>query len=240
MSMRTSLMTAALALPLLLSAAPRTRAQTKEDAPKDGEAQALLLDAEQRPTLKFTNQRPDRQGCGFYVVYAPVGGGEEGFAARVSHMHARRLFKGMVSFHEQGWLYVTPTRVIFKADGGGHAHSFEVPRAGLKEKPVTPFSQQFAGMQINLREKLPDGNSDQPFGFLVYGDRKCRLRDPEPYMDFLARTVRDFDGAVAEFKRLADALEQAGKVERARPRTPTDALQADPSQPDAPPPPPPL
>jgi hypothetical protein len=185
-------------------------------AQKDGEAQSVGFDKNGWPTLKFSNKREDKQNCGLFVGYAKTKNEEEAFVIRVSHVHARRFFQGVISFPEEGWLYITPSRITFTIDEGDKSHSFDVPRTALKDKPVTKFVRTIAGMQINLREKLPTSDtSDQKFAFLIFGVKKCGVGNPEPYSKFLARTVNDFNSAMTEFNQVTAALKQAGKIEHA-------------------------
>ena len=209
MRIKTLMLNASFAL-FFLAAAQIAQAQ------KNGEAQFVSFDEHDWPTLKFSNKRIDKQGCGLFVGYARTGNQEEAFEIRVSHMHSRRFFQGVVSLHEQGWLYITPSRIIFVVEKGDKSHAFDVPRTALKDKPVTRFDRIFAGMQINLREKLPTSDTgDQKFVFLVFGDEKCGVGDPDPYTKFLVRAVNDFDGAMAEFKQIAASLKQSGKIQQA-------------------------
>jgi hypothetical protein len=209
MRIKTLMIMLSLAL-FFLATAQSTRAQ------KDGEAQSVSFDKHDWPTLKFSNKRVDKQGCGLFVGYARTENQEDAFVIRVSHVHARRFFQGVISFPEKGWLYITPSRIIFTVEEGDKSHAFDVPRMGLKDKPVTRFVRTIAGMQINLRERLPTSDTkDQKFAFLVYGDKKCGVGDPDPYTKFLVRTVNDFDGAMAEFKQVTASLQQSGKIEQA-------------------------
>lgn len=205
-----SLLAAAAAALFFLAAAQAVRAQG------DGEAQAVSFDGNDWPTLKFGNKRADRQRCGAYVKYLMTGEREEALVIRASHMHARRLFQGVLSFPEEGWLYITPSRIIFAVEKGDKSHGFDAPRTALKEKPVTRFVRTLAGIQVNFKQSPSASDTgDQKFAFLVLGDEKCGVGDPEPYTKLLARAVKDFGGALAEFKQVAASLKQAGRVERA-------------------------
>lgn len=204
------MVTAALAL-LFLAAPQAARAQ------KDGEAQAVFFDAHNRPTLKFTNKSPKRQRCGAFAIYATADDGEEAIVARVIHLHVGSL--GVKpSLPESGWLYITPTRIIFSVEVGDKAHGFDLPRSELKEKAVSDlgnwlFGSTYAGMEFHFKQKLAASESDtQKFVFALGGSEKCSVTNSEPYTDFMKRAVKDFGGTVAEMKRLAESLKQAGRV----------------------------
>ncbi|HEX8457015.1 MAG TPA: hypothetical protein VF656_06945 [Pyrinomonadaceae bacterium] len=185
---------------------------------KEGEAQAVLFDEKNWPILKFSNQRADKQNCGLFVGYALTDKQEEAFRIKVSHMHARRFFQGVVSYPEDGWLYLTPSRIIFVIEKGDSTHGFDALRTSLKDKPVTKFDRIVAGMQLNFRESPSTSDTgDQKFAFLLFGEKKCQVKDSEPYTEFIVRAVKDFAGAMAEFKQVTAKLKQAGKIEPAPP-----------------------
>ena len=215
MGIKTLMVTAALALCFL--AAPQAARAQKDGGPKDGEAQAVFFDADNRPTLKFTNKSPKRQRCGAFAIYALTEDREEAIAARVIHLHVGSL--GVKpSLPESGWLYITPTRIIFSVEVGDKAHGFDLPRSELKEKAVSDLGNwltgsMYAGMEFHLKRKLAASESDtQKFVFALGGGEKCSVTNSEPYTDFMKRAVKDFGGTVAEMKRLADSLKQAGRV----------------------------
>src|SRR5215210_7073739 len=79
-------------------------------AQKDGEAQVVSFDENNWPTLKFSNKR-DKPDCGLFISYA-LTGNQEAFVLRVAHMHHRALW-GKFKFPEEGWLYITPSRITF-------------------------------------------------------------------------------------------------------------------------------
>lgn len=196
-------------------------------AQKDGEAQSVSFDENNWPTLKFSNKRSDKPVCGLFVGYALMDNREEAFVIRVAHLHYRpRLFSSIArrevggeTLPEDGWLYITPSRIIFVVEGGDKSHAFDIPRTELKNKPVSSLERYFFwGLQINLRERLPASNSrEQKFVFLMPGGNDCYkyVSNPDPYHKLLKRAVNDFNGAMAEFKRVADSLKQSGRVERA-------------------------
>lgn len=218
MMMRIRIVLVAAAMAACLMGAPGAgRAQKgggAQSAGKDGEAQLVIFDGNGWATLKFSNRRADEQRCGLFVSYELAGDArEEAFAFRVYHMHARRFFQGLTSFPEEGWLYITPTRIVFSVGRGDKSHGFDAPRAALKRKPVTKFRQYVAGMQLNFKESPSASDTgDQKFAFALAGDRKCQVKNPEPYARLLVRAVDDFAGALAEFKQTAAALKEAGKV----------------------------
>lgn len=185
-------------------------------AQKNGEAQAVSFDADDRPTLKFTNKGEKRDCCGLFVSYTLMDNKEEALAVKVDHMHRRVQIWGGTSFPERGWLYITPSRIIFIVEAGDKAHAFDVPRTDLEDKSGTRFRLDWAGIQINLKERLTASDSrEQKFVFLIPDDRKCRLYDPSRFNKFLERAVNDFDSALAEFKQLTASLKQAGKIQQA-------------------------
>lgn len=184
-------------------------------AQKDGEAQAVTFIANDRPILKFGNKDVKKQNCGFFVTYTLMDNQEEAFVVRAAHMHVRRFFRGVLSFPERGWLYITPSRIVFVVEEGDKSHGFDVPRTALTDKPVSRYTTIIAGLQFSLKEKLPASDSDtQKFAFLVFGDRKCNIKDPEPYSKFLERAVKDFNGTMAEFRQAAASLKESGRIEQ--------------------------
>jgi hypothetical protein len=187
--------------------------------PKDGEAQAVIFDANNRPALKFTNKQVKKQSCGLFVSYW-VMGQEEVFALRVTHLHFRYI--GGVSLTEKGWLYITPSRIIFRVVTGDESHAFDIPRTDLKDKPATIVDRRdVLALQLNLRERLPASESrEQKFALPIFGDKRCYVYESEPYAKFLKRAVNDFNGAMAEFKQIVAALKESGKIEQ----VPTGAL----------------
>lgn len=207
MRIKTLLITASLTL-FFAAAAQTARAQ------KDGEAQSVSFDENGWATLKFSNRR-DAPDCGLFISYAMTADREEAFVIRASHMHQRALW-GKWKFPEDGWLYVTPSRIIFTVENGDKSHAFDVPRTALEEKPATRFRMYFVGVQINLRERLAASDSrEQKFVAFLIKDKKCRVDNQKPYSVLLERTVSDFKGAMDEFKQLSSSLKQAGKVQQA-------------------------
>lgn len=183
-------------------------------AQNHGDPQAVIFDAEDRPTLKFADKDEKLPDCGFFLSYTLMENQEEALAVYVDHMHRRVQIWGGTSFPERGWLYITPTRVVFSVLNGDKAHAFDVARTDLEEKPGTRFRVSFSGVQINLKEKLAASDSrEQKFAFLVPRDKKCRMRDPSRFNKFVERAVNDFPGTLAEFKQTAASLKQAGKTQ---------------------------
>jgi hypothetical protein len=186
-------------------------------AQKDGEAQAVFFDANNRPTLKFTNKYVKAQDCGTFVSYTLMNDNrEEAIAVRVNHLHWSGIgFKP--SLKETGWLYITPSRIIFRVEEGDESHSFDIPRTDLKDSPVRELYGRYVGIQVFLKEKLPASNSDvQKFVFFVFGvGEHCIYMNWGPYRHFIQRAITDFTGTLAEFKRVADSLKQSGKIEQA-------------------------
>jgi len=130
-------------------------------------------------------------------------------------LHQRAL-RGKFKFPEDGWLYITPSRISFAVERGDPSHAFDVPRTALKDKGGTRFRMYFVGIQINLKERLPASDSrEQKFVVFMSEDRKCQVSNQKPYSTLLERAVNDFGGAMAEFRQLAASLKQAGKVQEA-------------------------
>ena len=207
MSIKILMFTVSLAL-LCLAPAQIARAQ------KDGEAQVVSFDEHNRATLKFSNKR-DKPDCGLFISYSLTENQEESFAIRVAHMHHRSLF-GKFKFSEEGWLYMTPSRIIFVVEQGDASHAFDVPRTALEDKPGTRFRMYYVGIQINLRERLPASDSrEQKFVPFMIKDKTCKVHNQKPYSKFLERTVNDFNGAMAEFKQITASLKQAGQIQPA-------------------------
>ncbi len=214
MRIKTLLITVALALCYL--AIPQTAL-----AQKHGEAQAVIFDANERPTLIFANKPSKERSCGALASYTLIGNQEEAIAARVSHLHDGRLGT-RPALPESGWLYITPTRIVFSVEVGDKSHAFDLPRAKLKDDAATSlgsrvFMSNYVGMRLNLKEKLqPSDSSTQKFVFALFGGKGCDTNiNSDPYTRFMKRAVNDFNGAVAELKRLADSLKQAGKFRQA-------------------------
>lgn len=203
------LMTVALVL-FSLAAAQIARAQ------KDGEAQAVVFDADNNPVLKFGNGPTDKRPCATYVGQRLLDNREEAFVAPAAHLHSGGL--GKVTLPETGWLYVTPSRIIFRVEIGDRSHAFDIPRTALTDRPAKRFVDHSAAIKINLMEKLqPSNSSEQKFIFFVFGVKQCRVNNPTPYNKFFERAVNDFGGAMAEFKQAAASLTQSGKVGQAPP-----------------------
>jgi hypothetical protein len=133
---------------LLILAMPHTA-----PAQKDGDPQAVIFDAQNHPTLKFSDKGEELVRCGFFLTYTLMENQEEAFAVQVDHMHRRVQIWGGTSFPERGWLYITPSRVIFRVESGDKSHAFDVPREQLEDKPGTRFRVKYAGLQINLKRE---------------------------------------------------------------------------------------
>lgn len=209
MRIKTLTMVVPLAL-FFLAAAQTARAQ------KDGEPQFVLFDENNRPTLNFTNKRAGKV-CGLFVSYTLMDNQEEALVVRAAHAHFG--YVPGVSLPEKGWLYITPSRIVFTVEEGDKSHELDITRADLKDKPATPENVgDYAALQLNLRERLPASESrEQKFAFPIIGYKKnrCYIRDPWAYPKFLARAVKDFNGAMAEFKQTVASLKQAGKFHQA-------------------------
>ena len=188
-------------------------------AQKDGEAQSVIFDANNHPTLKFTNKSAKRQGCGALVSYTQTGDQEEAIALRVSHMHAGSL-GWKTTLPETGWLYITPSRIIFKVEAGDPSHAIDIARTDLMDKPIKRlggkiFLSAYVGVKINLKEKLQASNSnEQKFVFSIVGEKRCYVDNSDPYSKFIERAGNDFNATVAEFKKVADALKQSGRSQQ--------------------------
>lgn len=210
----------AMSLALFFLAAPQTaRAQ------KDGEAQGVIFDASSHPTLVFTNKSAKNRRCGALVSYTLMENQEEAIAARVTHFHVGRL--GVKpALAEAGWLYITPTRIVFSVEAGDRSHGFDLPRTELKENEATDIGagnlfviSNYVGMEFHLKEKLEASDSKtQKFAFTLVGGGKCHVRNSQPYSKFLKRAVKDFSGAVAEMNELADSLKQSGRSRKIQAR----------------------
>ena len=204
------LITVFLALGLL--AAPQTI-----QAQKDGDAQAVIFDTQNRPTLQFAAKNEKLDCCGLFVSYTVMDNGEEALAIRVAHVH--RQGWGALTFPERGWLYITASRIVFLVEEGDRSHAFDLPRTDLNDKPGTQpkvdwSMNKWSGIQINLKERLnPSGSREQKFSFLNWENSKCKLYDRSPVTEFIERVVNDFANTMAEFKQLATALKETGKIQ---------------------------
>jgi tetratricopeptide (TPR) repeat protein len=198
------------------------------------EAEKVIVDADKHLILKFTNKKEEIewQRCGFLVGNKLINSQEEAFVIGVAHLHHRfALFVDPtplrvggpevngVSVPEKGWLFITRSRIVFTVEVGDKSHSFDVRRTDLKNKPVTTMGGALpTGIQMNLKERLQPSNSrEQKFAFLMNGYR-CQgvPGDPDPFVQFLKRTIKDFDGALAEFNQLTSSLMRSGKIQQAR------------------------
>jgi hypothetical protein len=210
--MRVKSLTVTVPLALFLLSMPQLVLAQKQD-----EAQSVFFDASDRTTLRFANNAPKEQHCGAFITYTRMNDNrEEAIALRVAHLHVAGLYFRL-SLHEEGWLYITPSRIVFRVEEGDKSHAFDIPRTVIKEKK--PFEEIYAayeGIQLNLKEKLPGSDSSaQKFIFFVAKGKQCRQMNASPYRHFIQRAVKDFDGTVAEFKRVADALRQSGRIRQA-------------------------
>jgi hypothetical protein len=186
-------------------------------AQKSGEAQSVFFGAGDRTTLRFANNDPKQNHCGSFITHTPAGDNREDvIALRVGHMHVAGYYF-FASVQEVGWLYMTPSRIVFRVEEGDASHSFDIPRTVIREKePFEEIYDKYEGIQINLKEKLLGSKSDeQKFVFILAGGKGCHRMKTSPYKHFIQRTVTDFDGAVAEFKRVADSLKQSGRIQEA-------------------------
>ena len=191
---------------------------------QNGEAQTVIVENDKRLTLKFSN-KADKQRCGLFVSNRLLNQ-EQAFAIRVSdfHYNSRQDWGlyvpqfGGADIFEHGWLYITPSRIVFTVEQGDKSHSFDVPRTELKSKPVSSLDKfSFTGLQINLKEKLAASNSgERKFVFLIYRSN-CQkfITDLDPYTKFLKRTIDNFDSALDEFKHLTNSLTRSGETQLA-------------------------
>ena len=205
------LLTVFLALGLL--AAPHTI-----QAQKDGEAQAVMFDTQNRPTLQFAARNEKLACCGFFVSYTVIDNEEEALALRVDHVH--RQGWGAITFPERGWLYITASRVIFLVEAGDSSHAFDLARTELKDKPgsepkVDWSMNRWSGIQINLNERLQSSNSrEQKLAFITSANSKCKEVNQYRFTEFIEKVINDFPNMLAEFKQLATTLKEAGKVQQ--------------------------
>jgi hypothetical protein len=211
MRINTLLVTVFLALGLLVT--PQTiRAQ------KDGDAQAVIFDTQNRPTLQFAAKNEKLDCCGLFVSYTVMDNDEEALAIRVDHVH--RQGWGAITFPERGWLYITASRIVFLIDEGDSSHSFDVPRTELKDKPGSQpkldwSMNNWSGIQLNLNERLQPSNSrEQKFSFLSWQHSKCKLYDESRFTEYIEKVINDFPNMLAEFKQLATTLKETGKVQQ--------------------------
>lgn len=210
MRIKTLTVTASLTL-FLLAMPPIVLAQ------KHGEAQSVSFDAGGRTTLRFAIRDPKKKHCGTFITHTPAGDNREDvIALRVGHMHVAGYYF-FASVQEAGWLYLTPSRIVFSVENGDASHSFDIPRTIIREKkPFEEIYDKYEGIQINLKEKLPGSDSnEQKFVFVLARGKGCGQMNASPYKHFIQRTVKDFDGAVAEFKRVTDSLKQSGRIQEA-------------------------
>jgi hypothetical protein len=211
MRINTLLVTVCFALSLLVTP------QTIQTA-KDGDAQAVLFDAQNRPTLQFTAKNEKLDCCGLFVSYTVMDNEEEALAIRVDHVH--RQGWGAITFPERGWLYIAASRIIFLVEEGDSSHAFDVPRTGLQDKagtqPKVDWSMnKWTGIQINLNERLQPSNSrEQKLSFISWVNSKCKQYDDSRFTEFIEKAVNDFPNTLAEFKQLATALKENGKIQQ--------------------------
>ena len=203
-------------LALALPVTPQT-----DQAPKDGAAQTVGFDTQNRVTLQFAAKNEKLDCCGIFVSYTVLDNEEEALAIRVDHAH--RQGWGAISFPERGWLYVTATRIIFLVEEGDSSHGFDLPRTALQAKPgsqpkVDWSMNKWSGVQINLNEKLqPSNTREQKFSFISWQNSKCREFNLTRISEFIEQVVNDFPAALAEFKQSATTLKKAGKTQQTPP-----------------------
>lgn len=210
MRIKTLTVTASLTL-FLLALSPIALAQ------KNGEAQSVFFGPDDRTTLRFDQKGPKGPQCGAFVTHTLAGDNrEDTIALRVGHMHVAGYYF-FAAVQEDGWLYLTPSRIVFRVKEGDRSHSFDIPRTLIREKkPFEEIYDKYEGIQINLKEKLPGSNSnEQKFVFFLASGKHCGQIRASPYKKFIQRTVKDFDGALAEFKQVADSLKRAGRIHEA-------------------------
>lgn len=220
--MRVKTLTIAVSLALfLLAAAHSARAQ------KNGEAQFVSFDKNNWPMLNFSAKRDSEDAgsehCGFFVGYALMSNQEEALVLRVAHLHFGlgnvwdATDVGGKILPEKGLLFITPSRIIFTVERGDKSHGFDVPRTDLKNKPVSGLAKYpVEGLQINLKERLAPSNSrQQKFAYLYpnVGDCHQYVTNPDPYHKLVKRAVNDFNGAMAEFKKITESLKQSGRIQ---------------------------
>lgn len=195
-------------------------------AQKDGEALLVLIDEKNQQTLKFSNLGSLKLPCGFFVTKTLMENEEEALAIKVAHYHHKfevwewnppNYDIGSRYLPEQGWLYITSSRIVFTVEEGDPSHAFEVKRTDLKTKPVTDLARyNFAGVQINLTERLAASNSrEQKFAFLMHGIPTCRkyVTNPKPITKFLTLAINDFNAAMTEFNQRTASLHRSGRFE---------------------------
>ncbi len=190
---------------LLFLAMPQTA-----QAQKDGGAQFVILDNSYNPTVGFSTSKVEKQRCAF-LVSKTLMDHEEALAVRVAHVHEPTFF-GHATLEENGWLYITTSRIIFVVEAGDKSHGFELPRTTLDDKPAITEDGRFSGLKIRLRQKLQPSNSkEQKFNIYISGERKCDV-DSGPYTKFVARAVNNFKDAMAEFEQLTASLKQSSRM----------------------------
>ena len=186
--------------------------------PKDGAAQVVIFDNQDRPTLVFAAKNEKLDCCGIFLSYTVIDNEEEAIAVRVDHVH--RQGWGAITFPERGWLYITATRIVFLVEEGDTSHAFDLARTELKDKPgsqpkVDWSMNKWSGIQINLSERHQPSNSrEQKLSFLSWQNSKCKEFNIYPVTEFVEHVVNDFPAALAEFKQLATSLKEAGKVQQ--------------------------
>jgi hypothetical protein len=187
-------------------------------AQKDGDAQTVSFDTQNRPTLQFAGKKEKLDCCGIFVSYTVMDNGEEALAIAASHVH--RQGWGAITFPERGWLYITASRIVFLVEEGDSSHGFDLPRTDLTDKPgsepkVDWSMNKWSGIQINLKERLQPSNSrEQKLSFLTWQNSKCSDFNLTRSTEFIEHVVNDFPTALAEFKQLATTLKDAGKVQQ--------------------------
>jgi hypothetical protein len=208
-------------LALFFLALPQA-AHAQYNSKQNGHVQSVIFDENNYPILKFSNASTKGRYCALYVAYTLTDNQEEAFVVRAGHLHWAAI--GFPSSPEAGWLYITPSRIIFTVETGDKSHSFDIPRTALKDKPVEEWGSEdmFPRLEFYLREKLPASNSSaQKFHFAISNEKHCfSLYDqlnPDGFLKFLKRAVLDFNGTMAKFKEVAASLKQSGKIEQASP-----------------------
>ena len=187
-------------------------------AQKDGEAQAVIFDAQNRPTLQFAAKSEKLDCCGLFLNYTVMDNEEEALAIRVDHVH--RQGWGAITFPERGWLYISASRIIFLIEEGDSSHAFDLARSELTDKPGTQpkvdwSMNRWSGIQINPKERLQPSNSrEQKLSFISWQNSKCKEFNQYRFTEFIEKVINDFPNTLAEFKQLATTLKETGKIQQ--------------------------
>ena len=156
------------------------------DLLSDGPKQSIVLE-NGTPAMKFVS----KDGSVAFVYFRKHGG-EDSFAINV------REFK--FGGEKTGWIYFTPTRIVFDSDDNGN-RSFDIPKGEAKLKTETGHGGRWFIINVSGKEKrfMVSFTPPRPLG-----------KQQDPVFELIRRLMNDYDAAVSELQKGAAKLAQPG------------------------------